>query len=302
MEGHRVACIAGTHGKTSTTSMLTVALQHCRLDPSFAIGGDLNESGANAHHGDRRHLRRRGRRERRLVPDLLAVGRGRDQCRARPPRPPRHRRGLRRRCSPSSSAGIEPGGLLIVCGDDAPARRAGGAGPKPRACGCGATAARSPATATRSVLDYTPGAGRRGRAASRRRRANCRCGSRCRVSTWRSTRSPRCWPGSSWARRSSELAEGLAAFGGVRRRFEFKGRAGDVRVYDDYAHHPTEVDAQLRAVRHAAGDGPGDRAVPAAPVLADEDLRRRVRRGAEPGRRGRGARRVTARARSRSRA
>ncbi|WP_026455343.1 UDP-N-acetylmuramate--L-alanine ligase, partial [Saccharomonospora iraqiensis] len=52
MEGHRVACIAGTHGKTSTTSMLTVALQHCRLDPSFAIGGDLNESGANAHHGE----------------------------------------------------------------------------------------------------------------------------------------------------------------------------------------------------------------------------------------------------------
>lgn len=52
MAGHRVACIAGTHGKTSTTSMLTVALQHCRMDPSFAIGGDLNESGANAHHGD----------------------------------------------------------------------------------------------------------------------------------------------------------------------------------------------------------------------------------------------------------
>src|SRR6266540_4281062 len=51
MAGHRVACVAGTHGKTSTTSMLTVALQHCRLDPSFAIGGDLNESGANAHQG-----------------------------------------------------------------------------------------------------------------------------------------------------------------------------------------------------------------------------------------------------------
>jgi UDP-N-acetylmuramate--alanine ligase len=51
------------------------------------------------------------------------------------------------------------------------------------------------------------------------------------------------------------LAEGLAAFGGVRRRFEFKGRARDVRVYDDYAHHPTEVAAQLRAVRHSAGQG-----------------------------------------------
>src|SRR5439155_22407038 len=51
MAGHRVACVAGTHGKTSNPAMLTVALQHCRLDPSFAIGGDLNESGANAHQG-----------------------------------------------------------------------------------------------------------------------------------------------------------------------------------------------------------------------------------------------------------
>jgi len=43
MVGRRAACIAGTHGKTSTTSMLTVALQHCGLDPSFAIGGDLTD-------------------------------------------------------------------------------------------------------------------------------------------------------------------------------------------------------------------------------------------------------------------
>ena len=43
---------AGTHGKTSTTSMVTVALQHCGFDPSFAIGGDLASSGAGAHHGE----------------------------------------------------------------------------------------------------------------------------------------------------------------------------------------------------------------------------------------------------------
>jgi UDP-N-acetylmuramate--alanine ligase len=48
--GRRLACVAGTAGKTSTTSMLTVALQHCGLDPSFAIGGDLT-SGAGAHEG-----------------------------------------------------------------------------------------------------------------------------------------------------------------------------------------------------------------------------------------------------------
>jgi UDP-N-acetylmuramate--alanine ligase len=46
--------IAGTHGKTTTTSMITVALQKCGLDPSFVIGSELTETGANAHlgHGD----------------------------------------------------------------------------------------------------------------------------------------------------------------------------------------------------------------------------------------------------------
>ena len=51
MQGRRVIAVAGTHGKTTTTSMLTVALQHCGADPSFAIGGELNESGSNAHDG-----------------------------------------------------------------------------------------------------------------------------------------------------------------------------------------------------------------------------------------------------------
>ena len=43
--------VAGTHGKTTTTSMLTIAAQHCGADPSFAIGSELNDSGANAHQG-----------------------------------------------------------------------------------------------------------------------------------------------------------------------------------------------------------------------------------------------------------
>ena len=51
MQGYTVVAVAGTHGKTTTTSLLTVALQHCGADPSFAIGGDLNETGSNAHHG-----------------------------------------------------------------------------------------------------------------------------------------------------------------------------------------------------------------------------------------------------------
>lgn len=51
MVGYRAILIAGTHGKTTTTSMTVVALQAARTDPSFAIGGTLNEVGANAHVG-----------------------------------------------------------------------------------------------------------------------------------------------------------------------------------------------------------------------------------------------------------
>ena len=51
------------------------------------------------------------------------------------------------------------------------------------------------------------------------------------------------------------LLTGLAGFDGVRRRFEFRGRAAGVAVYDDYAHHPTKVAAQLRAARDVAGTG-----------------------------------------------
>ncbi len=47
----------------------------------------------------------------------------------------------------------------------------------------------------------------------------------------------------------------LAEFRGTARRFEFIGEAGGVRIFDDYAHHPTEVAATLAAARTAAGDG-----------------------------------------------
>jgi UDP-N-acetylmuramate--alanine ligase len=51
MKGKKSVAVAGTHGKTTTTSMLTVALQEAGLDPSFSIGGLINSSGLNAHLG-----------------------------------------------------------------------------------------------------------------------------------------------------------------------------------------------------------------------------------------------------------
>ena len=167
MVGRRAVAVAGTHGKTTTTSLLTVALQHCGADPSFAIGGNLNESGRQRAQRLRRRVRRRGRRERRLVPALLADRRGRHQRRGRPPRPLRHRRGGRRRRSRRSRGGSSP----AASWSPAPTTRA------PRAL---AASARARGV---DVRTYGEGAGRRPAA-----------GRRCRPGAW-AARSRRCCSG-----------------------------------------------------------------------------------------------------------
>ena len=48
---------------------------------------------------------------------------------------------------------------------------------------------------------------------------------------------------------SSAVVEGLGSFTGAGRRFEFKGEYNGARIYDDYAHHPSELEALLTAVR-----------------------------------------------------
>lgn len=52
---HGIA-VAGTHGKTTTTSMVTSVLAEGELDPTFVIGGKLNSAGTNARLGDSRYL------------------------------------------------------------------------------------------------------------------------------------------------------------------------------------------------------------------------------------------------------
>jgi UDP-N-acetylmuramate--alanine ligase len=47
----------------------------------------------------------------------------------------------------------------------------------------------------------------------------------------------------------TEIAQALSLFAGTGRRFEVLGRAGEVTVVDDYAHHPTELDVTIRAAR-----------------------------------------------------
>ncbi|OLT48598.1 UDP-N-acetylmuramate--L-alanine ligase [Saccharomonospora sp. CUA-673] len=252
MEGHRVACIAGTHGKTSTTSMLTVALQHCRLDPSFAIGGDLNESGANAHHGegglfvaeadesDGSFLS--------YTPDVAVV------TNVEPDHLDHHGT-VEAYVSVFSEFvdRISPGGALVVCADDAAAaelaERAETAGVRVLRYGRSATGEHDA-----RVVSYAPAdEGGTVRLALGGEELEVRVTVPGEHMAFNAVAA--LLAGLELGAPLEGLLAGLAVFGGVRRRFEFKGRAGDVRVYDDYAHHPTEVDAQLRAVRHAAHDG-----------------------------------------------
>jgi UDP-N-acetylmuramate--alanine ligase len=49
---HRAIAITGTHGKTTTTSMVALVLERAGLDPTFVIGGDPNETGSGARFGE----------------------------------------------------------------------------------------------------------------------------------------------------------------------------------------------------------------------------------------------------------
>ncbi|HEX9234752.1 MAG TPA: Mur ligase domain-containing protein, partial [Actinomycetota bacterium] len=51
MDGRRGIAVSGTHGKTTTTSMISVMLSRLGMSPTFIIGGDLNESGSGAEPG-----------------------------------------------------------------------------------------------------------------------------------------------------------------------------------------------------------------------------------------------------------
>jgi UDP-N-acetylmuramate--alanine ligase len=53
----------------------------------------------------------------------------------------------------------------------------------------------------------------------------------------------------------TDAAAGIGQFVGTGRRFELRGDVDGIRVIDDYAHHPTEIEALLRSARTVAGAG-----------------------------------------------
>jgi UDP-N-acetylmuramate--alanine ligase len=251
MAGRRAVAVAGTHGKTTTTSMLTVALQHCGADPSFAIGGSLNESGANAHDGsgdvfvaeadesDGSFL---------LYTPLAAI-----VTNVEADHLDHYGTPAAVEAAFASFAGrVEPGGFLVVCADDPGARRLGelaaASGVDVRTYGRSDDAdMRLEGLAVRAGgYEFEPVAnGRRlGSIQLQVPGAHNALNAAAALSVGLGLGFP-----------AGELREGLSGFTGTRRRFELKGMAQGIRVYDDYAHHPTELAAVLRAAREVVGEG-----------------------------------------------
>ncbi|WP_231587650.1 UDP-N-acetylmuramate--L-alanine ligase [Corynebacterium comes] len=261
MSGYRQVLFAGTHGKTSTTSMAVAAMQAAGMDPSFAIGGQLNRSGTNAHHGtgdsfvaeadesDASLLR--------YSPDIAVVTNiepdhldyfGTAQA--------------YHQVFDDFADRISPDGHLVVCLDDVHAATLGERciGRGLRVLGYGTTAAAElhpqiPLGAEILSSEVTDeGSVAQVRFGSVDLSVNLQIPGHHMVLNGAGA----LLAGQLAGGDLTLLAEGLSDFNGVRRRFEYRGTAGGVRVYDDYAHHPTEVTAVLQAARQkveAEGEG-----------------------------------------------
>ncbi|MFC5952060.1 UDP-N-acetylmuramate--L-alanine ligase [Pseudonocardia lutea] len=245
-QGYRVAAVAGTHGKTSTSSMLTVALQHCGADPSFAIGGDLTVTGAGAHHGGGDVFVVEADESdgsfTAYAPHVAVV------TNIEPDHLDHHGDEAAYRAVFEEFLGrLAPGGTLVTCADDEGAERLAA-----RAGSRGVPVLRYGRTAggpeDAVLLDFRPeGTGAHVRIRHRDVERELRLavpGEHMALNALGALLA-----GVALGAPVEGLVEGLAVFDGVRRRFEYKGRAGGVAVYDDYAHHPTEVAATLRAAR-----------------------------------------------------
>ncbi|MCF6474048.1 UDP-N-acetylmuramate--L-alanine ligase, partial [Nonomuraea sp. MG754425] len=238
MAGRTAVAIAGTHGKTTTTSMLTVALQKCGADPSYCVGGQLVTTGLGADDGQGQVFVAEADESDgsflMLAPDIAVVTNVEaDHL---------DNYGDPRAVHDSFARFAERiGSLLIVCADDAGAvelaGRAAELGLRVKSYGL-------------KGADYRVGDVRPdgfGTVFTIEGRGEVRLAV----------------PGAHNALNATaviavadelglpfeEIREGLGAFTGAKRRFEAKGEAGGIAVFDSYAHHPTELAADLRAAR-----------------------------------------------------
>lgn len=249
MSDSKSVAVAGTHGKTTTSSMLAVALQACAADPSFAIGGTITASGSNAHRGTGEIFVAEADESdgsfieyNPFCAIVTNVEHDHVDFFATPESVAQAFRDF--------AATIKADGFLTYCADDA-----------------GATALADSINGLQ-LISYGVSEG-----------ADLHIdqielmtmGSKARA----------IWNGKTVGHielqvpghhnllnaagvlatglklgfSAAELLTGLGVFRGTGRRFEVKGSVHGVRVIDDYGHHPTEIQVTLEAARRYASDG-----------------------------------------------
>ena len=243
--------IAGTHGKTTTTAMLTVALQSAGLDPSFAIGGTINTAGTNAHSGtgtifvaeadesDGSFLAYKptGAIITNIELDHVDHFPNEDAVFA---------------VFEQFVSSIKQGGFLVACGDDA---------------GVNNLLKRIQRT---DLQIYLYGKGTSNDFRIDKIHLAPKGSSSVVSSTGRKVGELNLAvagehnllnglaafaAASALGAAETKVLDGLASFTGTKRRFELKGEVGGVKVIDDYGHHPTEVNVTLTTAKNLAQAG-----------------------------------------------
>ena len=238
--------VAGTHGKTTTSSMATVALQSAGVDPSFAIGGVLKSSGSNAHRGTGKYFvaeadESDGSFVAYLPEAAIITNVEWDHV--------DHFKSESEVFAAFDDFVKTIKGFLVYCEDDEGAKKVA-------------------AKATVKKISY-------GTSTSANLRVDqislTASGSSARV-LWNGAKVGELTlsvPGEhnilnaaavlalgrEFGLNPSALLDGLAKFHGAGRRFELKGSVDGIRVVDDYGHHPTEIKVTLAAARRYVGGG-----------------------------------------------
>jgi UDP-N-acetylmuramate--alanine ligase len=252
MAGHEVVAVAGTHGKTTATSMLTMALLAAGADPTYAIGGVLAATGRNADAGasglfvaeadesDGAFLvyRPQGALVTNVDADHLDVWGTEEAYHA---------------AFADFVATIGPAGPgLVVCGDDPGARALLGPAAEH---GLAAVSVGEGADNDWRVVDLDLTGGTSSFALARADQELARVELAVPGRHYVLDAAAALVTGLGLGHPYADLARGLGEFTGTGRRMERKGQAGGVRVYDSYAHHPAEITGDLEAARALAGGG-----------------------------------------------
>jgi UDP-N-acetylmuramate--alanine ligase len=243
--------IAGTHGKTTTTAMLTVALQSAGEDPSFAIGGTINSAGTNAHSGSGKFF-------------VVEADESDGSFLAYKPTAAIITNIEMDHVDHFSSEAqlfaafndfinsIQPGGALILCGDDAGCQQILKTTdhPKSKVITYGQAPENDFQLTRVNLLPNTSSALilHNGRKVGE---LNLVVPGIHNLLNALAAFAAASVLGAS----VDQLLTGLASFSGTRRRFELKGEVNGIKVIDDYGHHPTELFVTLTAARNLVGAG-----------------------------------------------